>query len=72
MAWFPLEQVDELNHSVSHGACQSGTRIESTFYTEAGTVIIVTEPIGDAGVIGVGTRLLVAEDALSESQQLQD
>ena len=64
--------LDELHHSVSHGMCQSGTHIESTFYTEAGTVIVVTEPISDAGAIGVGTRLLLAEEALSQSPQLQD
>ena len=64
--------LDELHHSVSHGAFQSRSRIESTFFTEIGTVIVVTEPIGNAGMVGVGTRLLLAEEALSESPQLQD
>ncbi len=62
------DALDELHHSVGHGACQSVARIESTFFTEIGTVIVVTEPIGNAEAIGVGTRLLLAKD----SPQLQD
>lgn len=57
------ESLEKLNRCVNHSTCVSDMHLKSKFFTEAGPVIVVTEPIHDAGKVGVGTRLMLAEEA---------